>query len=85
MGFDYFLIVRVKKTIDTGIASGKTMKECLCLYFRLKEKTFIGSRPYCSENLENVMKETFGSETVMSDIKHPKVSPNHLTVWALYG
>ncbi|XP_050301399.1 85/88 kDa calcium-independent phospholipase A2 isoform X2 [Anthonomus grandis grandis] len=71
--FDWIAGTSTGGILALGIASGKTMKECQCLYFRLKEKTFIGSRPYCSENLENVMKETFGSETVMSDIKHPKV------------
>ncbi|KAH1008810.1 hypothetical protein HUJ05_009332 [Dendroctonus ponderosae] len=63
-----------------GIAAGKTMKDCQCLYFRLKEKTFIGGRPYCSENLENVMKDTFGPETVMSDIRFPKVMVTGLLV-----
>lgn len=71
--FDWLAGTSTGGILALGIASGKTMKECQCLYFRLKEKTFIGSRPYCSENLENVMKETFGSETVMSDIRHPKV------------
>ncbi|XP_030753365.1 85/88 kDa calcium-independent phospholipase A2 isoform X2 [Sitophilus oryzae] len=71
--FDWVAGTSTGGILALGIASGKTMKECQCLYFRLKEQTFVGSRPYCSENLENVMKETFGSETVMSDIKHPKV------------
>ncbi|XP_076272916.1 calcium-independent phospholipase A2 VIA isoform X3 [Rhynchophorus ferrugineus] len=71
--FDWLAGTSTGGILALGIASGKSMKECQSLYFRLKEQTFIGSRPYCSENLENVMKETFGSETVMSDIKHPKV------------
>lgn len=49
------------------------MKECQCLYFRLKEHTFNGKRPYPSETLENILRETFGTETVMSDIRHPRV------------
>lgn len=49
------------------------MQECLCLYFRLKEQTFVGMRPYSSQALENILKDTFGMETVMSDIKHPKI------------
>ncbi|CAG9771001.1 unnamed protein product [Ceutorhynchus assimilis] len=71
--FDWLAGTSTGGILALGIASGKTMKECQCLYFYLKEKTFIGSRPYASENLENVMKELFGSETVMSDIKNPKV------------
>lgn len=39
----------------------------------MKEHTFIGSRPYPSEALENILKEAFGTDTVMSDIREPKV------------
>ncbi|KAG5870723.1 hypothetical protein JTB14_017056 [Gonioctena quinquepunctata] len=56
-----------------AIATGKTMKECLCLYFRMKEQAFNGNRPYSSENLECILKDTFGTETVMSDMKLPRV------------
>lgn len=49
------------------------MRECQCLYFKLKEHTFVGSRPYNSESLETVLKDTFGTETVMSQIEQPKV------------
>lgn len=50
---------------------GKSLRECLCLYFLMKEKTFIGSRPYPSENLENLLKDIFG-DLKMSDLVHPK-------------
>lgn len=50
---------------------GKTLRECLCLYFLMKEKTFVGSRPFPSETLEKLLKDIFG-ELKMSDIKHPK-------------
>ncbi|KAF5307036.1 hypothetical protein FQR65_LT07179 [Abscondita terminalis] len=71
--FDWIAGTSTGGILALGIASGKTMKECLCLYFRMKEQTFVGIRPYPSEALENVLKETFGSETVMTDIKHPKL------------
>ena len=45
----------------------------MCLYLRLKDLAFVGSRPYPSENLENVLKENLGEFTVMSDIKNPKI------------
>lgn len=71
--FDWLAGTSTGGILALGIASGKTMKECLCLYFRIKELTFVGMRPYASEPLENILKETFGAETVMADIMHPKV------------
>lgn len=71
--FDWIAGTSTGGILALGIASGKTMKECLCLYFRMKELTFVGSRPYPSEALENVLKDSFGTETVMTDIKEPKL------------
>ncbi|CAH1987400.1 unnamed protein product [Acanthoscelides obtectus] len=71
--FDWLAGTSTGGILALGIAAGKTMKECQCLYFSLKHHTFNGSRPYSSEPLENVLRETFGTQTVMSDIKHPKV------------
>lgn len=45
----------------------------MCLYLRMKEQAFVGSRPYPSDNLESLLKETLGPNTVMTDIKHPKL------------
>lgn len=33
---------------------------------------FQGSKPYSSDILENILQETLGADTYMSDIKHPK-------------
>ncbi|XP_065160438.1 85/88 kDa calcium-independent phospholipase A2 isoform X2 [Atheta coriaria] len=71
--FDWIAGTSTGGILALGIASGKTMKECLCLYFRMKEITFVGLRPYPSDALENVLKDAFGTNTVMADIKHPKV------------
>lgn len=49
------------------------MKQCMCMYLRMKDQAFVGSRPYASENLENLLKETFGEFRVMTDIKDPKI------------
>lgn len=51
---------------------GKSLHECLCLYFRLKHLVFQGSKPYPSDVLENMLKTALGEHTYMSDIKHPK-------------
>lgn len=56
-----------------GIGAGKTMKQCMCLYLRMKDLAFVGSRPYPSDPLESVLKENLGEYTVMSEIKHPKL------------
>lgn len=71
--FDWISGTSTGGILALGIASGKTMKECLCLYFRMKEETFVGHRPYGSEALETVLQESFGTETVMTDITHPKL------------
>ncbi|XP_017773302.1 PREDICTED: 85/88 kDa calcium-independent phospholipase A2 [Nicrophorus vespilloides] len=71
--FDWVAGTSTGGILALGIASGKNMRECLCLYFRMKELTFVGIRPYPSEALENVLKDTFGTKTVMTDIKYPKV------------
>lgn len=39
----------------------------------MKDMAFVGSRPYPSDALENVLKENLGEYTVMSEIKHPKI------------
>lgn len=56
-----------------AIGTGKTMKQCMCLYLRMKDLAFVGSRPYSSDPLETVLKENLGEYTVMSEIKHPKI------------
>lgn len=55
------------------LASGKSVQECQSLYYCLKEKVFVGSRPYDSAPLEDMLRKEFGDEAVMSDIKSPKV------------
>lgn len=49
------------------------MKQCMCLYLRMKDLAFVGSRPYSSESLEALLKESLGESSVMSDIKQPKI------------
>ncbi|XP_060535759.1 85/88 kDa calcium-independent phospholipase A2 isoform X2 [Cylas formicarius] len=71
--FDWLAGTSTGGILALGIATGKTMKECQNIYFQMKDHTFVGNRPYSSENFENIMKETFGHESVMSDIKHTKV------------
>ncbi|XP_050434719.1 85/88 kDa calcium-independent phospholipase A2 [Adelges cooleyi] len=71
--FDWLAGTSTGGILALGLACGKSLTECLCLYFRLKQQVFQGSKPYSSEILENMLQETLGSKTLMSDIKHPKL------------
>ncbi|XP_071050345.1 85/88 kDa calcium-independent phospholipase A2 isoform X3 [Onthophagus taurus] len=71
--FDWITGTSTGGILALGLAAGKTLKECHCLYFRLKDQTFIGIRPYPSEPLESMLKECLGSDSVMTDIKQPKL------------
>ena len=44
---------------------------CQYLYFRLKDKVFVDSKPYDTKPFEDLLVAEFGN-TKLSDIKHPK-------------
>lgn len=48
------------------------MEYLRCLYFRMKEQVFKGSRPYESGPLEEFLKNEFGENTKMTDVAHPR-------------
>ncbi|KAH9489716.1 85/88 kDa calcium-independent phospholipase A2 [Bulinus truncatus] len=56
-----------------GIAKGFSLQYMKGLYVRLKDEVFKGSRPYDCGPFEEMLKREFGEDTLMSDIKHPKV------------
>lgn len=55
------------------LARGKTPRQCLQLYFSLKDKVFTGTRPHDADSLEKFLQRELGEDTVMTDIKHPKL------------
>nr|XP_029732321.1 85/88 kDa calcium-independent phospholipase A2-like isoform X5 [Aedes albopictus] len=71
--FDWIAGTSTGGILALALGCGKTMKQCMCLYLRMKDQAFVGSRPYPSDLLETVLKEQLGEFTVMSDIKHPKL------------
>ncbi|XP_060802658.1 85/88 kDa calcium-independent phospholipase A2 [Amyelois transitella] len=71
--FDWVAGTSTGGIIALALSCGKTLRECQRLYFSMKEHAFVGMRPYPSEALENMLKENLGTETVMSDIKQPKL------------
>ncbi|RWS19751.1 85/88 kDa calcium-independent phospholipase A2-like protein [Leptotrombidium deliense] len=71
--FDWIAGTSTGGILALYIALGNSASECRKLYFRLKDKVFVGSRPYDSEPLEKFLREALGEETKMSDIQKPKV------------
>ncbi|CAH2090871.1 unnamed protein product [Euphydryas editha] len=71
--FDWVAGTSTGGILALALACGKSLRDCQKLYFRMKEFAFVGIRPYPSEPLETILKECLGTETVMADIKHPKL------------
>ncbi|KAH3741359.1 85/88 kDa calcium-independent phospholipase A2-like [Dreissena polymorpha] len=59
--------------IALGIAKGKKISDLKELYYKLKDQVFQGEKPYDSEQIETLLKQNFGINSVMTDIQHPKV------------
>ncbi|KAK3864297.1 hypothetical protein Pcinc_030012 [Petrolisthes cinctipes] len=55
------------------ICSGKSVQDVQSLYYNLKERVFVGGRPYEAGPLEDILIKEFGEDTVMSSIKKPRV------------
>ncbi|XP_067128398.1 85/88 kDa calcium-independent phospholipase A2 [Centruroides vittatus] len=71
--FDWLAGTSTGGILALALAIGKSISECRCLYFRLKDKVFVGARPYVSENLEKFLQSELGENTRMSEIKYPRV------------
>ncbi|KAK9731048.1 Ankyrin repeats (3 copies) [Popillia japonica] len=71
--FDWMTGTSTGAILALGLASGKTAKECLELYFRFKNRMFTGTRPYPSKPLEEVLQEILGDDTYLRDITYPKL------------
>lgn len=71
--FDWIAGTSTGGILALGLGCGKTMRQCMGLYLRMKEQCFVGSRPYNSEYFEAILKDNLGEFNVMTDIKHPKI------------
>ncbi|XP_030637353.1 85/88 kDa calcium-independent phospholipase A2 [Chanos chanos] len=71
--FDWVSGTSTGGILALAIVHGKSMEYLRCLYFRMKEQVFKGSRPYESAPLEDFLKKEFGENTKMTDVRHPKV------------
>ncbi|XP_041959745.1 85/88 kDa calcium-independent phospholipase A2 isoform X2 [Alosa sapidissima] len=71
--FDWVAGTSTGGILALAVIHGKSMPYLRCLYFRMKEQVFKGSRPYESAPLEDFLKKEFGENTKMTDVKHPRV------------
>uniref|UniRef100_A0A3Q2PAL4 phospholipase A2 n=1 Tax=Fundulus heteroclitus TaxID=8078 RepID=A0A3Q2PAL4_FUNHE len=71
--FDWVAGTSTGGILALAIIHGKSMEYLRCLYFRMKEQVFKGSRPYESAPLEDFLKKEFGENTKMTDIRFPRV------------
>nr|XP_033480570.1 85/88 kDa calcium-independent phospholipase A2 isoform X3 [Epinephelus lanceolatus] len=71
--FDWVAGTSTGGILALAIIHGKSMEYLRCLYFRMKEQVFRGSRPYESAPLEDFLKKEFGENTKMTDVRYPRV------------
>ncbi|KAK4831568.1 hypothetical protein QYF61_018328 [Mycteria americana] len=71
--FDWIAGTSTGGILALAIVHGKSMEYMRCLYFRMKDMVFRGSRPYESESLDEFLKKEFGENTKMTDVQKPKV------------
>ncbi|OCT83156.1 phospholipase A2 group VI S homeolog isoform X1 [Xenopus laevis] len=71
--FDWVSGTSTGGILALAIVHGMPMESVRCLYFRMKNEVFHGSRPYESGPLEEFLKKEFGENTKMSDVRNPKV------------
>ncbi|XP_069765535.1 85/88 kDa calcium-independent phospholipase A2 isoform X2 [Narcine bancroftii] len=71
--FDWISGTSTGGILALGIVHGKSMQYLRCLYFRMKDEVFKGSRPFSSVPLEEFLKKEFGEHTKMTDVIKPKV------------
>ncbi|XP_044200773.1 85/88 kDa calcium-independent phospholipase A2-like, partial [Thunnus albacares] len=71
--FDWVAGTSTGGILALAIIHGKSMEYLRCLYFRMKEQVFKGSRPYESAPLEDFLKKEFGENTKMTDVQYPRV------------
>lgn len=57
-----------------ALCQGIKAVDCQSIYFRLKDRVFVGSRPYDSGPMESFLKDVFGENITFADIPpNPKV------------
>jgi len=70
--FDWIAGTSTGCILALSLTTGKTVAECTNLYFNVRDKVMIGSKPYDTKLFDDELQKAFGM-TKMYDIKHPKV------------
>ncbi|XP_002119484.2 85/88 kDa calcium-independent phospholipase A2-like [Ciona intestinalis] len=68
--FDWISGTSTGGFLAMALVMGKSAIEAQRLYFRFKDKVFVGSRPYNSEPMEDFLKKEFGEDTTMESLQH---------------
>jgi len=66
--FDWITGTSTGGILSLALAVGKTPMECQGLYFKLKDKVFVGKRPYDVVPMEEFLKHEFTEELMMSQL-----------------
>jgi len=70
--FDWICGTSTGGMLALALASGKSIMDCQYLYMRLKDKVFVGSKPYSTKPMEELLKNEFG-DLKMYQLKDTKV------------
>eukprot|EP00092_Neocalanus_flemingeri_P020293 GFUD01021983.1.p1 GENE.GFUD01021983.1~~GFUD01021983.1.p1 ORF type:complete len:830 (-),score=300.05 GFUD01021983.1:470-2959(-) len=66
--FDWIIGTSTGGILSLALAVGKSPMECQGLYFKLKDKVFVGKRPYDIVPMEAFLKNEFTEELMMSQL-----------------
>jgi len=66
--FDWIIGTSTGGILSLALAVGKSPMECQGLYFKLKDKVFVGKRPYDVVPMEDFLKHEFTEELMMSQL-----------------
>lgn len=70
--FDWVAGTSTGGILALALACGKSPLETQCIYMRLKDKVFVGERPYSATVMEEFLKKEFGASRTMGSIIKPK-------------
>lgn len=82
--FDFVAGTSTGGILALCLASKKSPLQAQCVYMRLKDKVFVGERPYSASVMEEFLKTEFGSETIMGTITRPKYTKKYINKLLLF-
>lgn len=70
--FDWIAGTSTGGILALALACKKSALEAQGIYLRLKDKVFVGERPYSAIVMEEFLKKEFGADTKMNSIQRPR-------------